>query len=63
MAQSPSRISYVTTEPSDEDQGGSGIEEGCCGADCVLEVLCEAAIAVDPGEGALDGSGANLQLS
>ena len=51
---SPSRISYVTTEPSDEDQGGSGIEEGCCGADCVLEVLCEAAIAVDPGEGALD---------
>src|SRR3546814_1647242 len=37
-----------------EDDSGSGVEERGSRADGVLEVLGEAAVAIDPGEGSLD---------
>ena len=41
-------------DPTHDQHDGCGVEEGACGIDGDLEVLCEQSIARDPGEEPLD---------
>ena len=43
-----------TSDPTHDQHDGCGVEEGACGIDGGLEVLCEQSIARDPGEEPLD---------
>src|SRR5271157_5538365 len=51
---SPTRISSRTSEPSCEQQDGSGIEEGSCRRDSSLEVLGQTTASSKPGQEAFD---------
>src|SRR4029077_21131657 len=48
------RKSCTTSDPTHEQHDGCGVEEGACGVDCGLEVLCQSPIAPDPREEPLD---------
>lgn len=62
LPESPTRNSLYA-QPSGEEHDGGGVEEGDGGVDGSLEVLGEAAVAVEPGEGSLDdpASGQDLE--
>jgi hypothetical protein len=48
--QSPTRISYGTSQTPDQQHNACGVEERCSGSDRCLEVHGEPAVSIDPGE-------------
>ena len=54
------RKSWSASDPAHEQHDGCGVEEGACGVDGGLEVLCQPSIAPNPGEEPFDDPAARV---